>query len=154
MRDYILSVIAAASISAMVFCLMDGKSTSGKMLRLICGVLMVITVLTPLTKISFDHIASFWNSVSVNAEGYVAQGEQEAKDARNAIIKERSEAYILDKANGMGLEITVEVELDDSNDSIPGQITISGSVSPYAKGVLSEYIADNLGIPKECQQWN
>ena len=153
MREYILSVIAAALISAIVACLVSGNTIAGKMMRLLCGILMVVTVITPLARISFHSVSDFLSDINFDADTYVSEGERIADNEINAIIKNQSEAYILDKATRMGLEIAVEVELDDSDNSIPCQVTITGTISPYAKGVLSEYITDYLGIPKECQQW-
>ena len=84
---------------------------------------------------------------------YVSEGKSMAANQVADIIKSQSEAYILDKANRMGLEISVEVELDNDNNSIPSSVCISGNISPYAKKVLSEYITDCLGIAKENQKW-
>ena len=53
----------------------------------------------------------------------------------------------------MGLQITVEVELDDSNSSVPSKVRIIGNISPYAKEVMGMYIEEKLGIAKEYQQW-
>lgn len=153
MKEYTLSVIAAGIISAIACCIINGKTTSGKMLRMLTGVLMAVTIITPITRISFRNVKSYWDDITLDADRLVTDGQEAAYIERNAIIKSQSEAYILDKATRMGLEIAVEVELDDNNDSVPSQITVSGKLSPYAKGVLSEYITDYLGIPKECQKW-
>lgn len=153
MRDYILGIVAAGVISAIVCCLVNGKTTSGKLIRMLSGILMAVTIITPITHISFRNIKNYWNDITLEADHFVKDGQQEAQTERNAIIKAQSEAYILDKATRMGLEIAVEVELDVNNDSVPSQITVTGRLSPYAKGVLSEYITDYLGIPKECQKW-
>ena len=153
MKEYIFSIIAAAIITAIVGSLVSGKTSAGKLIHLLTGTLMVVTVIAPLTQVSFENISEFWNNTAFDADSYVSQGEAAATQALNTIIKDRFEAYILDKATRMGLEIAVEVDFDGSNDSIPSQVTINGALSPYAKGVLSEYITDHLGIPKECQNW-
>ena len=153
LREYILSLIAAAIICAIVACLVSGNTITGKMLRLLSGILMLITAITPLATISFHNISTFFDDINFAADAYVSEGERIANDEFSAIIKGQSEAYILDKATRMGLEIAVEVELDGGNNSIPRQIRITGEISPYEKGLLSEFITDNLGIPKECQQW-
>jgi len=59
----------------------------------------------------------------------------------------------LDKANQMGLDISVEVSLGE-DDMIPNGIAITGTVSPYAKEVMETFMEDTLGIAKENQQWN
>jgi hypothetical protein len=58
----------------------------------------------------------------------------------------------VDKAKAMGLDILVEVHLDDDN-SIPCEVTLSGNLAPFEKSVLCDFIEDNLAITKEHQQW-
>lgn len=153
MRGYILSVVAVAIVCAVVRSLLDEKSSTGQILKMLSGILMTVTVVAPLANITFDNITGYLNGISVDANEYATEGKADARAEINKIIKSRTEAYILDKAASMGLEIAVEVELDGSNDSIPCGVTISGAVSPYAKQVLGAYIADNLGVSKENQRW-
>lgn len=153
MRGYVLSVVAAAVVCAIVRRLVNEKSSTGQITRMLSGILMTVTVISPLAHITFDNITGYLDGISVDAKGYSTEGNTDAQTEINKIIKTRTEAYILDKAASMGLEISVEVELDDSNDSVPCGVTISGAVSPYAKQVMGAYIADNLGISKENQIW-
>ena len=153
MREYILSVVIAAGISAMASSLMNQKTAIGQLVRLLGGLLVVITVIVPLGRITFDGASAYFRGLSTDAETYVSSGRDMAQESIDGIIKSQAEAYILDKADNMGLELMVEVELDDSNHSIPGSVTVTGALSPYARQTLSAYIADGLGIPKENQRW-
>ncbi len=153
MKDYITGIIAVAIISAVAIGLVNKDTANGKLIKLLCGVLMCITVISPVVNISFRQITGYLQDISVGAESYSQEGEQIAKDRMKAIIKSKTEAYILDKANLMGLRIAVEVELNDSNNSVPSNVTIQGDISPYAKEILSSYIESNLAIPKENQKW-
>ncbi len=153
MKNYVLSIIASAIVCAVAIGLLGGKTASGKIVKLLCGILMAVTVISPLAKISFSNITNFFDTLSADAEYYVSEGKMAGQESINRIIKSQTEAYILDKATRMGLEVTVEVELDAGNHSIPGKVKIIGNVPPYAKTVLCTYIADNLGIAKENQQW-
>ena len=71
----------------------------------------------------------------------------------SAIIKDRTEAYILDKAASMGLSLRVEVIL--SEEEIPKPITVKlwGTVPPYTKTRLRNWMEDTLGIGEEDQLW-
>jgi len=60
----------------------------------------------------------------------------------------------LDKANRMGLQISVEVELDDKRGNIPCGVTVTGKLSPYARTALGAYMEETLGIAKEKQKWS
>ena len=153
MKGYILSVVSVAIICAIVRSLLGGTSTTGRIVNLICGILMAVTVVAPLKDISFDMVGSFWNGVRYDAQKYVSEGTLMAENEISHIIKSQCEAYILDKANRMGLQITVEVELDENDRNTPCGVIVSGSVSPYAREQLSSYIEDTLGVCRENQKW-
>lgn len=153
MKTYILSIVAAAIVCAVTRSLLNEKSAAGQIVRLLGGLLMTITVIAPLADITFEHITDYFDDLSIETDGYVESGETAAQESMKGIIKSQTEAYILDKANSMGLEIAVEVVLDDSNNSVPCGVKIIGALSPYAKEVMGTYMEDTLGIAKENQQW-
>lgn len=153
MKSYVLSVVAAAIVCAMIQVLLGRKSAIGRIAQLLSGILMAITVIAPLGRISFQGISEYWDDVSLDAQGYVTDGTSMAENQMRDIIKSQCEAYILDKANRMGLQISVEVELDGSNGNIPCAVVVNGTVSPYARAQLGSYIEDTLGIAKENQKW-
>ena len=70
-----------------------------------------------------------------------------------AIIKEETEAYILDKAASLGVTLSVEVMVEDGNVPRLSGVQLSGQVSPYARQQLSTWISNDLGISKENQKW-
>ena len=152
MRNYIISIIVAGIICAITDLLLDHKTTVGKIAKILTGILMSITVLAPLTNISFKNITNYFDSLLSNADSYVEEGRITAQNSICGIIKTQTEAYILDKAKSLGLDVAVEVELDDNN-SVPCGVTISGTISPYAKGLMTSYITETIGITKEHQRW-
>ena len=56
----------------------------------------------------------------------------------------------MDKATQWEVDLAVEVSLTDIT---PSHVRICGSVSPYVKAALSDWIAEQLGISKEEQEW-
>ena len=152
-RGYVLRVVAASAVCAMVSVLTNNKTATGKIAGMLCSIFLAITVLSPLVNLRFQSFAEYFGDLSFEAEQYVEEGKSSAQQSAAGIIKAQTESYILDKANRMGLEISVEVELDDDNNSIPCGVLLSGNVSPYAKQVLSEFMENNLGIAKENQKW-
>lgn len=153
MKSYVLSIIIAAMICAAASALLPAKTSVGQITKMLSGILLIVTVTSPLVNISFRHITDYLNDLSVNADTYVADGSVAAQKQLDSIIKENTEAYILDKASLMGLQLAVEVALDENNHSIPCSITVTGTLSPYNKEVLSSYIENSLGIAKEKQIW-
>jgi len=71
------------------------------------------------------------------------------------IIEERTEAYILDKAEKLGAAITPSVTAAYGEDGVcrPDRAVILGTCSPLVQQVLSEYMDEELGIPPENQIW-
>ena len=148
-----LRIVAAAMVCAAVRSLLSKKSAIGRITTLISGILMAITILAPIGTITFSGISDFWEDLSSDADYYVQEGISLIEKQEVDIIKSQSEAYILDKANRMGLQIAVEVELDEHNRNIPCGVVITGNISPYGQTQLGSYIEDTLGIAKENQIW-
>ncbi len=152
-KNYLLSIVIAAIFCAVTKALLDNKSAIGRIVQMLGGILLAVTILSPVLNISFRGITDYFDDLSAEAQVLVTDGKIASQESANAIIKDRTEAYILDKANRMGLQIAVEVELDASNNSIPCSVVFKGSVSPYAKEILCGYVEDNLGITRENQKW-
>ena len=153
MKEYILGIAVAGMTCSIAGSLVSNKTAIGKILRLLTGVLMVVTIFSPVVNISFDHIGDYLDGLASQGDYYAANGKTVAEESMSVIIKQQIEAYILDKADRMGLDIAVEVALDDHNNSVPCGVTITGNLSPYAKAVIGSYIEDKLGIAKEQQKW-
>lgn len=152
MKGYFLSVICGAVLCAIVSSLMEKKGASGTVLKLICGVFLTFTVIQPITKVKLDDFAFYTSELTEDARYTSAIGEEQAKSAISAIIKQETEAYILDKASALHGIISVDVTVDGS--MLPQSVTITGQLSPYAKLKLSEIMEVDLGIAKENQVWN
>ncbi len=153
-KSYILSIISAAVLCAIVKVFLGEKTAAGQLGKQLSGIFLAVTIIAPLASISFSGIGNYLDNLNIEADMYVQQGKTATQEQVSAIIKSQTEAYILDKADRMGLDIAVEVELDGDNDSVPCGVRITGAVSPYGKEGLSAYIENTLGITKEKQTWN
>lgn len=151
LREYVISVAAAAIVSGLITSLTEPKTTAGVLLRTMAGLFLVFTILAPATDLD---IGDFWSYVEgIEAQGQLtaSDGIRDADEAEAAYIKERVAAYILDKAETYGAAIAVDVTLD--SDGIPVSARIQGRISPYAKQNLQNMMAEELGISKENQLW-
>jgi len=148
--QYVVSLTCAALISGLLPSLLNegGMKT---MVRLVCGVFLTITALSPLTDFSFPELDMVTDWYQAEGEAAAAQGEALARQEKSAIIKEGLEAYILDKAAAMGQQITVQISLDP--EGLPLFAEVEGTVSSHAGQMLSKIMETELGIPKEKQQW-
>ena len=80
-------------------------------------------------------------------------GEEMAMESTRDSISEQLEAYILDKAASLGLNIQVEVFLKQDETFLPESVTIQGSGTQQQKKDLTEEITDALGITREDIKW-
>ena len=149
-RDYIFSLAVAALICGAIHLMAGDKSGVGKMLRLLSGIFMLTVVMKPAINIKLDDLAYYERYISLECEEAVTAGEQIAGEELKERIISQTQAYILQQATSLGCEIHASVQLEDY---VPASATIQGNISPYAKKILSGWIANNLGIPAEAQTW-
>ena len=147
---YLLSISAAAIICGIAKATVDEKSAGGAMIRLIAGLIMTFTVISPVVEIDFGDIPALSSGISYDAEVVSEAGKEMALQEINSIISDELEAYILDKAASVGANIRVELRLDGY---VPAAVTIHGTVLPAAKQRLQKIFETELGIAKENQQW-
>lgn len=150
---YILQITAAAVLCAFVKTILPDSNTSGKMLRIITGIFLILTVLSPVLKFRLEGIDDFLSDFSVSADSVTADGQKMAGNAMASIIKSNTETYILSEARKLRLQIDVEVMTDQSNPPVPCAVIIKGNVSPYNRNELKGIIGRQLGISEENIQW-
>ena len=153
LRAYLIGLVAAAILTGIVTQLMGDKGTQGAMIKLISGLFLVFTVIAPIANIDLSGLRDFSADFSEAGEEAALIGEDITRESLAAVIKQRSEAYILDKAAGLDVELEVDVTVSDDKMPVPSAVLIRGKVSPYAKARLQSIIVENLGIDKEKQIW-
>ena len=152
-RQYILSVVAAAILCGILRVLLPPSGTNGVMLKLVCGTVLALTVFAPLKDIQTWDISAGLQTLHYDGTAYAASGEELSANALADIITERTQAYILDKAAGLSVSLAVEVRLNQDPMPVPESVCLTGAVSPYARSILSDMLERDLGIAKENQEW-
>lgn len=152
-RQYLLTIVAAAIVCSVVTNIVGKNGANAAVVKLLTGLFLAVTVISPWTKMQIIDFSAYADGLSAQAEDAAAYGESIANEEMSAIIKSRTEAYILDKAASLGLDLTVEVTVSGSNPPQPYTVTIHGAAAPYAKQQLQNMIANDLGIPEENQLW-
>ena len=153
LSSYFLSVISVAVIAAIVKRLMGDKGTAAAIGKLMTGMVLTFAIISPLIDLNISDMNSLIDAYAYDAQQAVQNGIQISRDSLAGSIKEKTEAYILDKARQYEAKLTVDIAL--SNDTIPKpkSVTIQGNVAPYAKSALQNIIYTDLGIDKEHQLW-
>ena len=150
MRQYILSITAVCILSGVLLSLFR-EGTVMQLLRMVCGILLIITVVTPLSRKTIPEILTLPDQWLSEGEGAAALGADMARTETRRCIQQQLEAYILDKAQALGADITPTVELDEEN--YPESVELQGDCSEAVRQKLSSVITNDLGIPEEDQTW-
>ena len=153
LTQYIISIVVVGILSALLLHLVSKKSVSGKLLKMMCGIFMLFTLVSPLTRFSMREYIAFFDDIRWDALNITAKGETYGQDLLRQSIKEKTEAYILDKAMLLGADIHVSVSCNTTDFPKPAYVELSGNVSPYVKGKLQQIISKDIGIPEDNQIW-
>lgn len=151
--QYLLSLIVCAMICGLINSLMEKNKTLHTIIKLLTGLVMLLTVLRPLIDINVTNIFSWSQDIHAQAQQLIKDTQTVSAAQQFEYIKSRTEQYIIENAKALGANITAHVELDAENQNIPCAVKITGIVSPYTKARLSQKIADDLGIQREAQIW-
>lgn len=153
-RTYLLRVIAAAMICSIISALSGKSGLLPNLIKLLSGVFLTLVLVNPLAHIQLSLPTGYVIQASDQADEIAFNAKLASKKDMSSIIKSQTEAYILDKAANLGVQVSVAVTLDDSDYPVPVSAQICGNLSPYAKRMLSDVLSRDLGIPAEDQKWN
>lgn len=150
MKEYLLSIVSAAVVCAVLVEIVGSKTPSGASLKLLSGIFIAVVIMKPLLQLDLEPYLYDADRLMLQAESVAAMGEHEAEQKKKVIITESLQEYITQKAEQMGVHVEPEIELDGL---VPSGVQIKGNASPYIRASLSAWIEDTLGIPKEDQMW-
>lgn len=153
MKAYLLRLTAAALLAAVVRRAAP-QGGAGNAAKLGAGLLILLTALGPFGEVSLMEAA---RSVAVWTYGDALTTQRVDKAANtlmDGLISETAEAYILDKARQMGMDMTFQVTTAlREGYPVPWSLRCSGDCSEQQRQELSLWIAEELDIPEERQEW-
>lgn len=152
-RQYLLSIVTAGIISAVLVKIAGEKGLLSSSIKLLAGLFMSITVISPIVKLQITEFSNYLDGIEFDVQEIVEDGVLTANTEKSAIIIQETETYILDKAASLSASIEAQVTLSDSDVPYPYSVTLSGDISPFGRQQLQNIIADDLGIPEERQLW-
>lgn len=145
-KQWMLGIVLAALAGGLSVDLAPSGKGQAKV-RFVSGLLLLLALLRPL-----GTLTGTWETATSTLPMPTETDNLEIQQAAfSAIIADKTEAYIWDKANRLGLDCTVTVTtaLSDSGLPLPDRVIIGG---PYS-AALSAYIEEEVDIPAKKQIW-
>lgn len=153
LQNYLLSVSAAALLMSLLLALLPSghvKQTA----KFTGALLVVLAVVAPVVKLNADDLARSIAMLQMEKEQLRTGVEVKNREILAELIKEQSEAYILDKAEELGLTLSVDITLREEGDyPYPIAVTLWGEAAEGDKMLLERIIEQDIGIVRERQEW-
>ncbi len=152
LRIYLLSIIVIAIICSVIVTITNDIGAVSSIIKLLCSIFITVAILTPLVTFSNVDMSNIFQ-MEIDTETIISEGEEVAENEKSRIIKMQTEAYISNKAESMGADIDVIVQLSEQEPMVPISVSITGDVSPYIKSRLQQIISNDIGLCEEALQW-
>ena len=149
-RTWLLSVSCAALLLALADALMP-KGTVKKVGKLTGGLILFLAVVSPVARLDEWDLAGWIGSYRAQAAMAAVRLEETDANLLESIIAEETAAYIVDKAAALGLETEAEVRVAPDGEGVPLPREVRLTIP--RDSALSDWLAEELGIPAEAQYW-
>lgn len=150
-REWLSAVVAVAMLLTVAQALTP-EGTIRKIASFTGGLILLVTLLQPVLGADLSRL-----DLNLDTYGQAIQERQaELEEAGSMELTERIEtqtaAYISDKADALGLTVTVRVETQPGASGVP--VPWSAEVTGPRSEALAAYIEEELGIPRGRQIWH
>lgn len=153
LRTYLLSVSAAALLTALLTAILP-KGSGKRIAALCCGFLMILTAVRPISGIDTQTLSQMLSRIRMESEQATTGVTVRNRELVGQIIKQRSESYILDKAQELGIRAQIEVTVTDGGEyPYPSAVRICGSFTAQQRAELSGWLSREFAVGAERQEW-
>lgn len=156
MSAVIMRLVGAAMLCAAALAL----APSGQLrqaLQFVCAVVLVCALLASLGAFDWQGYALHLEEYRLEGEALANAGKDTAQVQTRLVIQQQCAAYILDKAQAMGLancRCSVTAQWSTEGYWVPTACSIETACSDLQRAELTAWIEANLGIPGQSQQWS
>ena len=151
LREWLTSVVVVSVLLAVVQTLIP-EGTVRKIGAFTGGLILLVTLLQPLLGVDFEDLELRLEQSRETVEQRQQELEQAGAREMAELIERQTAAYIWDKADALGLDLSAEVRVERGPDGIP--LPVSATLTGTYSEALSAYLERELGIPRERQVWH
>ena len=145
LRGWLLGLTAAALAVSLLTAMLPKGETIRRIAGLAGGLILLLAVVQPLLRVRWEEL-TYQREMDRQTEAYQAA----YADSLSGDIADRTAAYISEKAASLGIDCRVQVEVR-TEDGLP--LPYGASLDVERDQVLSDYMAQELGIPASRQSW-
>lgn len=154
LREWLLAVACAALAGALAQALAPERAPR-RVCRLAGGLVLLLAMAGPLLELDQGALEALtWQA------GAQAQTGEQALEEKNdllylAIIEARTAAYIVDKAEALGMSCQAEVRYQEQEQGAPCPVwaRVRGSWTQEQRQALERVLEEDLGIPPQAQSY-
>ena len=154
--DWAGSMIYTAMLCALLT-VITPEGRVKKAVKLMCSLAVIAAVLSPFLKLDMKSYSAYLSQYRNEADRIIGEAEDDSKNLNRTYIEDGCEAYILDKAESIGIVIEyvkVRAEWDTQGFWYPVSAEIVTDAGEAEKQKLSQLIEAELGIPADEQGWS
>ena len=148
-RQWLLGILAAAMGLSLLYALLP-KGAVRAAAKATGGLILLLAVLGPAAGLDLSDLAVRYEDLSRDMEQQAETYRREGQAQLELGIRQRTAAYISEKAASLGIDCRVQVEVR-TEDGLP--LPYGASLDVERDQVLSDYMAQELGIPASRQSW-
>ena|GEM_PF-242977 len=150
MNTYIMGVVYAAAAAAVVMAAAP-KGWPKTLLGILSGLVLTAVICGPIANVNFDGL----NVEISDGDAEFARYMEEQSKLLKELIAEKTSAYILTKAQALGIRCEARVEAG-GDPPRPERAWVTGGPEPpgHMTETLAAILCDELGIPRERQYYS
>lgn len=149
---YLIAVTAACMLAVMADALVKSPPVR-RVARLVGGLLILLTVLSPLVRLEARDLTEFVEGFAQDANLDAEAVQTDYREQWAERVRELLEQNIEQQAASMGLTLCAEVVVRIGECPEPESVTLHGTAAPEEQMALQVYLVQTLGFAKERVIW-
>ena len=153
-RQWLLGVACTALVLAAADSLAPEGSVK-KICRLAGGLALLLAAVSPLLRLDSGVLSNALERHQALIQHYEETLAEQNNLFYQTIIEESTAAYIVDKAEEMGISCQAEVTFSYDEDGVPcpWEVTAWGDWTDETRAALERLLEDDLGVPPQRQHY-
>ena len=158
MTELVRQWLLGVACTALILALADSLTPAGgvkQVCRMAGGLALLLAAVSPLLRLDSGILDSMLEEYRTAVRSYEEALQEQNNSFYLAVIEESTAAYIVDKAEEMGISCQAEVTFsyDENGVPCPWEVTARGDWTDETREALERLLEDDLGVPRQRQHY-